>query len=80
LTLREVVRRPAATASAPVILLTALSGQRGRLTGLDCGADDHITKPFNLKDFTVRFEGLIQACAEHFVAPPKRRCRTDPDS
>src|SRR5215475_8550832 len=43
----EILRRDAATASIPIIILTAMSSQLARVTGLSCGAVDFITKPFS---------------------------------
>ena len=46
-TVCEMLRSDAATASLPVILLTALSGQIPRVAGLSAGADAYLTKPFD---------------------------------
>jgi putative two-component system response regulator len=44
----------------PVILLTALTDKRSRITGLECGADDFISKPFDAAELTVRVRSLIK--------------------
>jgi len=56
----EMLRREPATASIPIIMLTALSSELARFTGLDAGADDYITKPFNLKELVSRVEGFLK--------------------
>ncbi len=45
----EILRRDPATAAVPIIMLTAMSGQIARFTGLSSGANDFITKPFSPK-------------------------------
>ena len=56
--------------STPVILLTALSGMGDQVAGLDSGADDYITKPFDPDDLharirsALRIGGLQKALAE----------------
>ncbi|MBI2356787.1 response regulator transcription factor [Candidatus Dojkabacteria bacterium] len=44
----------------PVIMLTARSQMYDKLEGLDCGADDYITKPFNLKEVVARINSVIR--------------------
>lgn len=39
---------------APIILLTARTGEIDKIVGLDSGADDYITKPFSLGEFLAR--------------------------
>lgn len=46
----EILRRGPDTASVPIIILTALTGQLTRFAGLEAGAVDFITKPFSFKD------------------------------
>jgi two-component system alkaline phosphatase synthesis response regulator PhoP len=50
----EILRHDPATASVPIIMLTALSSEIARLNGLASGADDYIAKPFRLKDLIDR--------------------------
>jgi DNA-binding response OmpR family regulator len=56
----EILRRDSATASIPVIMLTALSGELGRLTGLDSGANDYVTKPFSLKQLVSKVDEFLK--------------------
>lgn len=42
------------TSHIPILLLTALGDERNILEGLKVGADDYITKPFNLKILRAR--------------------------
>ena len=47
----------------PILMLTARSDVQDRVHGLELGADDYITKPFNLKELLLRVERMIQRTA-----------------
>jgi len=54
------LRRKAATANLPVIMLTARSEEPDRLRGLDTGADDYITKPFSIDELLARVRAVLR--------------------
>ena len=44
----------------PVILLTALSDETDRVVGLEVGADDYVTKPFNPRELLARIKAVLR--------------------
>lgn len=48
------------TKSIPVIMLTAKDAVREKVKGLDIGADDYVTKPFNLNELKARIKSVIR--------------------
>src|SRR5262245_8410404 len=55
----EEIRRSEATALTPCLFLTAKSQEKEKRAGLQAGADDYITKPFELGDLLARVEGRL---------------------
>jgi DNA-binding response OmpR family regulator len=47
----------------PIIMLTARTSENDRVTGLDLGADDYITKPFSLRELAARVRALLRRTA-----------------
>ncbi len=47
------------TSHIPIILLTAKSSLNSKIEGIDCGADDYITKPFHLEYLKTRIVNII---------------------
>ena len=45
---------------APIIILTARSQKADKLRGLNLGADDYITKPFDLEEFLARVQAVLR--------------------
>ncbi|MDJ0379026.1 response regulator transcription factor [Cryobacterium sp. PH31-L1] len=57
----EICRRVRQTGSAmPVLLLTARDAVDDRVSGLDAGADDYLTKPFSFAELAARIRALIR--------------------
>jgi DNA-binding response OmpR family regulator len=46
--------------STPVLMLTALSATDEKVAGLEAGADDYLTKPFDLDEFIARVRALLR--------------------
>ena len=44
----------------PILMLSALSTDLDRVLGLEIGADDYLTKPFNIREFTARVKALLR--------------------
>jgi len=44
----------------PVLILTACAGDEDRIMGLSLGADDYLTKPFNLEELILRVRGMLR--------------------
>ncbi len=47
-------------ARVPILMLTARSEDSDRVHGLENGADDYLTKPFNLAEFLLRVRGMLR--------------------
>ncbi|MBQ1508403.1 MAG: response regulator transcription factor [Erysipelotrichaceae bacterium] len=60
MTLLKQLRSSRATASLPVIMVTAKTSEIDIVKGLDSGADDYITKPFSLLEFVSRVKSLLR--------------------
>lgn len=44
----------------PILLLTARTGVKDRIKGLEIGADDYLTKPFHLQELLLRISGMLR--------------------
>jgi DNA-binding response OmpR family regulator len=67
----RLLRSRPATARVPIIMLTARGSEGDRVTGLDAGADDYITKPFSLRELSARVRAALRrGAATEPVAPP----------
>lgn len=56
----EVVRRLRAFSTAPVLILSAADRDGDKVTALDAGADDYVTKPFSLDELMARLRALLR--------------------
>jgi DNA-binding response OmpR family regulator len=55
--------------SAPVLVLTAKGEQEAKLKGFGLGADDYITKPFNVEELAARVKAILQRTMPPDKAP-----------
>ncbi|HEY1502963.1 MAG TPA: response regulator transcription factor [Stellaceae bacterium] len=53
------------TSDVPILLLTAMAESESRIDGLERGADDYLTKPFEPRELVLRLRNILQR-----VAPP----------
>src|ERR671920_539762 len=58
------LRREPATRRTPIIMLTAKASETDRVTGLDLGADDYITKPFSVRELLARVRAVMRRADE----------------
>ena len=54
------LRRKAATANVPIIMLTARGEEGDRIRGLETGADDYVTKPFSPRELIARVGAVLR--------------------
>ena len=57
---REACMRIREFSNVPIIMLTAKSEDSDKLMGFECGADDYLTKPFNLLELKARVRALLR--------------------
>src|ERR671926_1636611 len=56
----EVARRLRAGSNVPIIMLTARRSESDKITGLDAGADDYVTKPFSHGELLARLRAHMR--------------------
>jgi len=56
----DVCRKLSQTSQVPVILLTALTDDTDRIVGLELGADDYLSKPFNPRELIARIRSVLR--------------------
>jgi DNA-binding response OmpR family regulator len=56
----RILRSRAETRHIPIIMLTARSSEDDRVTGLEQGADDYVSKPFSLRELTARVKAALR--------------------
>jgi len=54
------IKKDERTSHIPVLLLTALHSKEQEIEGLSCGADDYITKPFDISILQTKIENMLQ--------------------
>ncbi len=56
----RMLRRDPATATLPIIMLTAKASETDRIVGLEIGADDYVTKPFSPRELVLRIKKVLE--------------------
>jgi DNA-binding response OmpR family regulator len=65
----RLIRKQAATAQLPMIIVSARADEVDRVLGLEMGADDYVVKPFSLKELAARCKVALRR-AENGGKPP----------
>ena len=60
----RILRSRSDSRHVPIIMLTARSSEDDRVSGLDLGADDYVTKPFSLRELTSRVRAVMRRNAK----------------
>jgi DNA-binding response OmpR family regulator len=82
----QALRRSPDTGGVPIIFLTACRTEPERIRGLEVGADDYLSKPFNMRELILRIHALLKRSTERAEraegrdrdAPSERGERTPP--
>ena len=67
----ELTRALRETSDIPILLLTAMAEPEERINGLECGADDYLTKPFEPRELLLRLTSILRRT--HTAAPAAQR-------
>ncbi len=65
----ELLRRLRAQSDVPVILLTARDETMDKVSGLDSGANDYITKPFAIEELLARIRAILRVRRQQQASP-----------
>src|SRR5580698_8954443 len=68
-------RRLRTTSPVPVIMLTGMADPTDRVVGLEIGADDYLTKPFDQRELLARVKAVLRRTAEKAAAPTRSETR-----
>ncbi len=74
----EVCRRVREFINTPIIMLTAKGEDMDKLIGFEYGADDYITKPFNIMELKARIRAILRRAGSGDRAEQSRRIKVGP--
>jgi two-component system, OmpR family, response regulator len=66
----SICRRIRSTSTIPILMLTALTEEIDKVVGLELGADDYMTKPFNPRELLARIKALLRRSSYTLMAKP----------
>ena len=61
------LKRDSVTEDIPVIMLTARGEEDDKVRGLECGAEDYVTKPFSPRELLARIKVILRRIAPHIT-------------
>ena len=67
----EVCQQIREYSDVPIIMLTAKGDDMDKILGLDYGADDYITKPFNILEVKARIKAIMRRSSNTMIHPPQ---------
>ncbi|MDR1495744.1 MAG: response regulator transcription factor [Clostridiales Family XIII bacterium] len=73
MTILKKLKRSEKAKEIPVIMLTAKGSEFDRVSGLDLGADDYITKPFSVLEVIARVKAVLRRCEGDAGVPSELR-------
>ncbi len=56
----EILKKNRDTSHIPIVVLSGLSSQLSRFAGLESGADEYLTKPFNFSELLAQVKGVLE--------------------
>ena len=65
----SIARRLRATSAIPIMMLTSASDVIDRVVGLEIGADDYVTKPFDLRELLARIRSVLRRSRSETATP-----------
>lgn len=70
----EVCKRIRETSNIPILLLTARNATKDKIHGLNLGADDYLTKPFEMEELVARVQAILRRAASHHQETSEKIC------
>lgn len=67
----RIIRSDATLGALPILMLTARVEDTDKIVGLELGADDYVTKPFNAREIVARVRSLLRRAQFGQSAPPQ---------
>lgn len=67
----EVCQQIREFSNVPIIMLTAKGDDMDKIMGLEYGADDYITKPFNILEVKARIKAIMRRSSNTMIHPPQ---------
>jgi DNA-binding response OmpR family regulator len=67
-----IARRVRARSTVPILMLTAAGDTIDRVVGLELGADDYVTKPFDLRELRARIQAVLRRTGRARAARPQQ--------